>query len=366
MSGSEVSPDHWKTLKIPALEGLFRTKIQVLDDLNATIDMAGLPKAVAAASRKRTGFVNFRNVWRSSSRKWCISHLSGLRPIITDASHWTSLDDRGRLRVAAKIGKLPHVPSPAGTLKVSPASFLTPLIASIDPSSRFPIINARKEVQHLLASVGLANDNVELQAKGLVGLIGHFGLSDAFMIDVLADKIAGLGPDLAKLRAEVTLPGKGSLLPYYDESERDAVNKSDTQHYRDRHDKMTNALKRLFGTLKLTRGTAAHCRYDVLAENYDSDGRDLLMEVKPDPDKGSLRIAIGQLFDYRRYLPRQAGTDLAVLTISTPSKPYLGLLHELHITALWFENESCDTLRGDGPAWAALEDTVNITGDKQQ
>ena len=32
--------------------------------------------------------------------------------------------------------------------------------------------------------------------------------------------------------------------------------------------------------------------------------RDLLIEAKPDPDKGSMRIAIGQLFDHKRHRTR--------------------------------------------------------------
>jgi hypothetical protein len=55
-------------------------------------------------------------------------------------------------------------------------------------------------------------------------------------------------------------------------------------------------------------------------KNYDEMFRDLLIEVKPDPDKGSIRIAIGQLFDYNRHRARQAATDLVVLTISRPRR----------------------------------------------
>ena len=80
-----------------------------------------------------------------------------------------------------------------------------------------------------------------------------------------------------------------------------------------------------------------------------------MIEAKPDPDRGSLRIAIGQLLDYRRFLPHQAGTDLAVLTITPPPKEYMELLQDLQITVLWFADPHCGALSGDGKAWKALK-----------
>lgn len=105
----------------------------------------------------------------------------------------------------------------------------------------------------------------------------------------------------------------------------------------------------------MNRGTHPNCSYDARIANYDGAGRDLLIEVKPDPDKGSLRIAIGQLLDYRRFLPHAAGTDLAIMTITKPSKPYLTLLHDLQITAVWFITEDCTSLTGEGKAWKELK-----------
>jgi hypothetical protein len=93
-------------------------------------------------------------------------------------------------------------------------------------------------------------------------------------------------------------------------------------------------------------------RYDVLIRGYDGGGRDLLVEAKPDPNKGSIRIAIGQLYDYRRFLKNRAATDLAVLTIGRPDQSYVDLLvSDRGITALWFENETCKNLSGEGRAW---------------
>src|SRR5260370_25316276 len=145
------------------------------------------------------------------------------------------------------------------------------------------------------------------------------------------------------LQAELSLSRLGEeIMPRsreYDESERLAVQESRTVLYRNRHRKITNALCGRFVGLHPTQGRRSKNEYDVLLRNYDRAGRDLLIEVKPDPDRGSLRIAIGQLYDYRRFLKNVAATDLAVLTIGKPNPSYLNLLLSLGITSLWFEDE---------------------------
>lgn len=94
----------------------------------------------------------------------------------------------------------------------------------------------------------------------------------------------------------------------------------------------------------------------MLVKNYDQTSRDLLIEAKPDPEKGAIRIAIGQLLDYRRFLDRRAATDLALLTISPPSKSHIELLEELQITADWYTDENCHRVGGTGRAWPAIRE----------
>lgn len=118
--------------------------------------------------------------------------------------------------------------------------------------------------------------------------------------------------------------------------------------------KMTNALRSVLPKAKLEAGTHQDCRYDAMALGYDGD-RDLLIEAKPGHEKGDVRIAVGQLLDYRRFLPGRTGTDMAFLTITKPSQSYLNFLLDLQITILWYEDEQCLKLRGEGKAWQAVE-----------
>lgn len=171
------------------------------------------------------------------------------------------------------------------------------------------------------------------------------------------DGIATLGGYVKKVEAE-RLPGKpeGVSLREYDESERLAILQSSKVEYRHRHNKMTNVFGQMFRALKPEQGQRSDNMYDVLLRDYDRAGRDLLIEAKPDPDKGSLRIAIGQLYDYRRSLSNRTATDLAVLTVGKPDQSYMALLvSDLRMTALWFEDESCESLHGEGRAWQPLE-----------
>jgi hypothetical protein len=117
---------------------------------------------------------------------------------------------------------------------------------------------------------------------------------------------------------------------------------------------MTNELRRRFHSLHPLQGRKGHSEFDVLLQNYDGGGRDLLIEAKPDSSTGSIRIAIGQLFDCRRFRKCPASTDLAVLMIDAPEKSYQDLLLDLAITAMWFEEEDCKTMRGNGKAWSKL------------
>lgn len=356
-SKQEPSRDHWKRLKVPALAGLWKQPVNVLSDLKTTIEAMDLPSSIAEAAVLPTGLINFRNVWRKSSIEWCRTNRNKLIALIQAGSN-LGPNDQSRFDLAKQIDELPGVPSPGNTgREAGPGIILTPLIGCLDPGSRFPIINGREGVNRLLRALHLANRNLEDQVKGLINLIGQFGLSDSFMIDVLAADIVAVAPKVMvppEPSIEACDSPRGKSLPILDAAERRAVQKSATIVYRNRHNKMTNALKKFFEKNQLIEGTEEYCRYDVLVKKYDGTNRDLLIEVKPDADKGSIRIAIGQLFDYRRFLPHRAGTDLAVLTMARPQKTFIDLLFDLQISALWFHDELCQRLSGEGKVWEGL------------
>ncbi|GAA4934042.1 hypothetical protein [Actinoplanes utahensis] len=59
----------------------------------------------------------------------------------------------------------------------------------------------------------------------------------------------------------------------------------------------------------------------------------LLIEVKATAERDHLRFAVGQLYDYRRYL--DFAVDLAVLVPTEPSADLMGLLDAANVGAIW-------------------------------
>ena len=351
---------HWKKLKIPALATLFKLKRDRLTSgkLRQSLEKMNLPQPVMAAAGKETGFVHPYQAYWNSLRGWCVHNAKTLCSVLEEARS-LGADDQDRLQLMGRIAGLGRVPTPNKKRTKAAADFITPLVACIDPKFRFPMINGQKGVKQRLAILGLANRSLREQANGLIGLIGLIGLRDAFAVDTMTDyemkKLVKLR-DLPEPRTTTYLDGvKATPLPYFDDAERVAVQQSTTIPYRNRHNRMTNNLRKLFHALKLEQGTDPNCRYDVLIRDYDKSGRDLLIEAKPGNDKGSIRIAIGQLLDYRRFLPNQAATDLAVLTISRPTDSHIELMLDLQMTVLWYGDEGCSFLSGRGKAWRTLE-----------
>lgn len=361
-----AADDNWRKLKVEALRQLFPQNKQIPQLSKATslqdaLSRIVLPENVQQAAAKRTGIVNFYGPFRKSSKAWCRQNVARLREIIQEAAHLQA-NDQQRLALAARIDGLPKIPSPSSRSKARPGNALTPLVACLDPHNRFPIVNGRKAVQSLLGKLGLRGRNLEEQVQGMTGLIGRFGIADAFALDTIADQLSKVAHLInkpvkspIKSPAQNPAPHAGSELPDYDASERQYLQQAGTHTYRNRHNKMTTALKKLLSGFKLTQGTSPDCRWDVLIECYDPTGRDLLLEVKPDGTKAAIRIAIGQLLDYRRFVPRPAATDIAVVTIGRPEGLYRQLLLDSQISAIWFTEEECLALDGEGPAWGILQ-----------
>jgi len=357
MGKKQVSPTYWKQVKIPALENLFNKKATANSNLSAAIDSMNLPSAVAQLAKRDTGMVNFRRTWRNSSRSWCQQNRDDLRSIISAASKFRA-NDQARINLAARIDSLPPVDSPNHKAKVSAGVLLTPLIACLDPKSRFPILNGREAVNSLLRKLHLDHSNLADRAKGLIAIIAQ---KDAFMLDVMSEDVINRVPLLKRLSKKTT-PQQihESPLQNYDEEERSAVLASKTATYRKRHNRMTTALNRIFASFNPTTETSPAGRCDAIIKDYDGS-RDLLIEAKPDADKGSIRIAIGQLFDYARHRTRQPATDSVVLTIPSPAPDYIDLLNDLGITAIWFGDESCEKIAGgQGKAWAAIANSIKV------
>lgn len=173
---------HWKKLQVGALATLFAK--------------TNLPIQVRTAAEQRTGFVNAYRPYRNSLKDWCKQHAKRLRSILEDAKGLGS-DNRDRLDLASRIAGLPRVPTPNNVRTKCASDFITPLVACLDPKSRFPIINGASGVKRRLAKLGLAKCSLREQTEGFISLIDESSLRDAFDVDTMSqDQISKIKPQV--------------------------------------------------------------------------------------------------------------------------------------------------------------------------
>jgi hypothetical protein len=178
---------HWQQLKAPALAHLFKKPVDLTEDLASTLAGMGLPSAVASAASKQTGMVNAYRAYRNSLLDWCNGNKAVLRSILWSAQTLGS-NNQARFDLARRIDELPRVPTPNGARHMAAANLITPLIACLDPKLRFPIVNGESGVKRRLAKLNLSNGSLEEKVRGLTGIIGQFGIIDAFALDVMSDE----------------------------------------------------------------------------------------------------------------------------------------------------------------------------------
>lgn len=121
-----------------------------------------------------------------------------------------------------------------------------------------------------------------------------------------------------------------------DEADIEAVRQGGTYRMRRTHDHMTNVLRRSYvgKEKRVSEGRDPDALYDAMVHDHDGEGRDLLIEVKSSADRGTVRLAIGQLLDYRRVLAHATDArriDLAVLLPGQPEPRVKALLEHVGV-----------------------------------
>ena len=114
------------------------------------------------------------------------------------------------------------------------------------------------------------------------------------------------------------------------------------------HNSMTNSLQKICKNCncQINEGPDSN-KFDALITNYDGNGIDLLIEAKSSILRPHLRLAVGQLWDYRRGLGRHIATHLAVLLPQKPDFESLEFLNYIGIKTLWFTNKTLKKIEGN-------------------
>jgi hypothetical protein len=306
----------------------------------------GFPKIITNYEIENIGIVNFYKAYRIIAYKWIKDNFDNLNILTKKAACLESDDDA--LFIIKSIETLPYIPKPNNKTGASPSeNMLTPLFACLDPRLRFPIINKADHVKVLHGKLGITKLTLTDKYLTLVNLINQMGIKDCMMLDSVSDHIARM--PIKKMPKEPLKPGIESPLGIKDAGDIEVLLNNRKIIFTHLHNKMTNKLKELcqYNNYKVTEGTKEPYKYDALIHNFNSKGRDLLIEVKSSSERACIRLAVGQLFDYRRSLIRRAVTDLSILLPEKPKKPEMDFLNYIGVNILWFKDNKMTMIQSN-------------------
>lgn len=343
----------WRTNVLPAVGEVF----------GVDTEGAGLPaivQAVAARSRvprakvlrliaekNEIGIVNLHGPFRPAVEQWLLRHQDTARRILKAAAKLESPADA--VTLAELLTRSPTAVSQKKR-RLSPFTFFSPLIACLSPRHQFPIVNRGRLVTELLKRQRVNNRTAKGRFEFLIGFIGKGRCKDGLELDIMGEKALLLWTGAVRRARKQQVVDKA--LGLRDEKALAQHVQAGRRTYNRLHNRMTNALIRTYGA-EIREGTGGRAKYDALIRNYCGRGRSLLIEVKSSVDIASIRLAIGQLYDYRRHLPNAAATDTAILLPKKPDADAYGLLQDLGIHTLWFASRDVDTiLQADGRVFA--------------
>lgn len=330
-----------KSTKLPALGEIFgrdfsRTTLTTVADEIAS--MSGV-KEIKPLVLRATGFTNLYNAYRQSAKQWIHENSNQLIPLLRLA--FSVQHDQERREVYRRMAKLPGVPRPNGNGGALPAqNLLTPVVFSLDSAIRCPLINGNVGITKLLAKLDGTRAPLEKQFTILVNLYGKAGVRDAADLD----QVSGDPESLIELLCNEsykqlleTKPTKGKNLPLKDEQDVLAVYEARSVLGRRLHNVLTNKIKERLASYTLYEGVKQSAMFDVLVKNFDHAGTDLIIEIKNSLERSHLRMAIGQLYDYRFCAKTSAAVKLAILLPRRPGDDAIELLQSLHIGLLWLD-----------------------------
>lgn len=336
-SYDDEAASYIRSTKIPGIELVFGLNFEHLDLNSIGHELSQIVgHDITALVEAHTGFTNFYGAYRNSCADFLTENHDALSKIFRDA-HELSNDSDG-LEIVKVLQVLPGVPKPnTEGQQLHPENLITPVLFSLDERLRFPIINGNENVKRVLTRLGAVESPLTDQYTKMVTLIGSEFI-DAAELD----------------QAERTFPElevKTETLPLKDESDVKAVAKSREVNQKRVHNQLTNLLREQLPSFKLLEGRDSSAMFDVMVENFDGNGSDLLIEAKSSIDAPLIRMAIGQLFDYWYRTKGPSKPDIAILTPSKPSEATIDLLNWLGIGSLWVANGK---LRTDSERLALL------------
>jgi len=325
--------------KLPALETIFNGGYQLKDLGDVVRDIQEKTgadrKVVNSLIMQHTGFTNFYNVYRNSSQQWIQGNIRPVKLMMADV--FTLKSDSHGAEIAAKIERLDSIRSPSGDRVMHQEYLLAPLFFCLDPRLRFPIINGSKDVVALLSEFGVQSGSLVEKFSALVSLLDQKGITDAADIDQIRSGFSEIANPRKKAFKLAVPPTKERDLEQKDDGDYEILRKVSGTKGRRKHNALTNLLLEIYTGVVEVSDT--QCKFDALVKDYFEDG-DLLIEVKSSIEIAEVRMAIGQLYDYHRQLPKNERITMAVLLPKEPGSNVKGLLEYAEIGLLYFEGKT--------------------------
>jgi hypothetical protein len=309
------------------------------------------PRNIRKLLAPDTGYVRLYASFTKSSKQWLIGNEEQVGKIFVAAFNLS--EDKDALQIIKAIAdeKLGSIPSPNRKTNLPKENLLTPVLACLDQRRQFPIINGRS-LNGILKSGGLHNRSLEEQYKFMVLQIELGIYRDSFDLD---DAVENIAKPIERKKSSKGIGGR--LLTHKDASDTKILLKSLSKVMIRLHNDMTNKVMKIYPIETqnelIREGSKCDGMYDVLCVR-DAARPNLLIEVKSSDEMPNIRMAVGQLFDYRRRLPRndrykkhggrRLDIELAVLLPKEPHPAAKSLLRDLKIEALWFTNSKMDLL----------------------
>lgn len=335
-SGAE-STREWRNRILASYLGVRYTSIP---ELTAAVCQA-MPRLTQTRARSllasHTGITHHYTAIRPRTRRYVFRHAETVCKLFVSVSSRALAREAKVKKVAARLAGMPMISTPTGG-STPPFNPLTPVLACLDPSRRFPIMNQR--THRLLNAIGQSHDAEG--ALALYHIIGTHGVRDSFELDVYSHQqfvpARRFRPRRARTHESARRPRKG--LPIGIKTELDSFAKLAARRVRIRreHNKLINRFRRAV----FAEFAPQEADFDLLIRAWKAK-RDLLIEAKTDwrgpVGRTQIRQAIGQLFDYRlQHFPKATtAVDLALLVPTEPSSDIKALLQSLGIAALWFD-----------------------------
>ena len=277
---------------------------------------------------EETGLTALPTTFHEDCHDWFYDYHRKIKRLLKRAATLNS-DEAGE-SLCMDVQALP--PCYVGTRDktLEPSGFMSPLMACLDPSSRYPIL--RKASVEFLASIGIGSQNPRSQHSNLLRIMNSLKHKDAFVLNTAIDEETRKLTTACKTLLNKSAADKGTKSKT--DSDTDILITGSKVAAKKLHAAMIIRLKALLGSA-CEEGTNKQ-PWDAIVRSDGFKSADTLIEIKTEPTIGYARMAVGQLFDYRRSIENNKGLQMAVLFPKKPPANVQEYLEAINIQALWF------------------------------